>query len=61
MPITNPNMGSDLITAIALAKAALAGALAHVQINLDSLDQESAADTSFVTQTRRRAEALAAH
>jgi glutamate formiminotransferase len=60
MPITNPHMGSDLVTAVALAKAALAGALANVQINLDSLDQESAADRIFVTEIRKRAEALAA-
>jgi formiminotetrahydrofolate cyclodeaminase len=61
-PITNPNMGSDLTTAIALANAGLEGSLANVQINLDSLEQESAEDHSFVTQTRTRAEALkAAH
>ena len=61
-PITNPNMGSDLTTAIALANAGLEGSLANVQINLDSLDHESDEDGSFVTQTRNRAEALkAAH
>jgi glutamate formiminotransferase len=61
-PITNPNMSSDLTTAIALANAALEGSLANVQINLDSLEHESAEDRSFVTQTRSRAEALkAAH
>jgi glutamate formiminotransferase/formiminotetrahydrofolate cyclodeaminase len=31
--ITNPNMKSDLTTAIALAKAALEGAMANVEIN----------------------------
>src|SRR6202161_3517760 len=36
-PITNPNMGSDLTTAIALANAGLEGSLANVEINLDSL------------------------
>jgi len=49
-PITNPNMKSDLTTAIALAKAALSGALANVEINL-----ESVGDPMFVQQTRERA------
>ena len=49
-PITNPNMKSDLTTAIALAKAALEGALANVEINLDSLKDEA-----FVAETRKRA------
>ncbi len=48
-PITNPNMKSDLTTAIALAKAALEGALANVDINLDSLK-----DKAFVAETRKR-------
>src|SRR5450631_2607779 len=52
-PITNPNMKSDLTTAIALAKAALEGALANVEINLDSLKDEA-----FVNETRKRAVAL---
>ncbi|MGB9204778.1 MAG: glutamate formimidoyltransferase [Terriglobales bacterium] len=52
-PITSPNMKSDLTTAIALAKAALEGALANVEINLDSLKDEG-----FVTETRKRAAAL---
>jgi glutamate formiminotransferase len=52
-PITNPNMKSDLTTAIALAKAALEGALANVEINLDSLKDEG-----FVAQTRKKAAAL---
>jgi len=52
-PITNPNMKSDLTTAIALAKAALEGALANVEINLDSLKDEG-----FVTETRQRARTL---
>ncbi len=43
-PITNPNMSSDLTTAIALAKAALEGALANVEINLDSLKDEGFAE-----------------
>jgi formiminotetrahydrofolate cyclodeaminase len=36
-PITNPNMRSDLATAVALAKAAVEGARANVEINLESL------------------------
>ena len=53
-PITNPNMKSDLTTAIALAKAALEGALANVEINLDSLKNDSPKDDGFVAETRRR-------
>ena len=52
-PITNPNMKSDLITASALAEGAMTGALANVEINLESLK-----DAGFVTQTRQRAETL---
>jgi glutamate formiminotransferase len=52
-PITNPNMKSDLTTSIALAKAAREGALANVEINLDSLKDES-----FVSEMRKRALAL---
>jgi glutamate formiminotransferase/formiminotetrahydrofolate cyclodeaminase len=54
-PITNPNMKSDLTTAVALAQAALTGALANVEINLDSLK-----DNVFVGQTKQRAAALKA-
>ncbi len=53
IPITNPNMKSDLATAVALAKAALAGALANVEINLESLKDEK-----FVSETREKAAAL---
>jgi formiminotetrahydrofolate cyclodeaminase len=56
--ITNPNMKSDLTTAIALAKAALEGALANVDINLDSLNKDSPKDEAFVNETRKRAAAL---
>jgi glutamate formiminotransferase/formiminotetrahydrofolate cyclodeaminase len=52
-PITNPNMKSDLTTAVALAKAALTGALANVEINLESLKDEA-----FVAATRGKAAAL---
>ncbi len=52
-PITNPNMKSDLTTAAALARAAIQGALANVEINLESLK-----DTAFAAETRKRAAAL---
>jgi glutamate formiminotransferase/formiminotetrahydrofolate cyclodeaminase len=52
-PITNPNMKSDLTTAHALAQAAVEGALANVEINLESLKDES-----FARETRRKLEAL---
>src|SRR5450432_671749 len=49
-PITNPNMKSDLTTALALARAAITGALANVEINLASLK-----DQAFAAEMRRRA------
>ena len=49
-PITNPNMKSDLITASALATAAVTGALANVDINLASIKDEH-----FVNQVVQRA------
>ncbi len=52
-PITSPNMKSDLTTALALTRAAMEGALANVEINLESLK-----DAGFVTQTRQRAAAF---
>jgi glutamate formiminotransferase / formiminotetrahydrofolate cyclodeaminase len=52
-PITNPHMKSDLTTAIALAQAAITGALANVEINLDSLE-----DQAFVTKARAQALSL---
>jgi formiminotetrahydrofolate cyclodeaminase len=41
VPITNPNMKSDLTTALALSEAAITGALANVEINLASLKDQS--------------------
>src|SRR5438105_3587677 len=52
-PITNPNMKSDLTTALALARAAMEGALANVEINLESLK-----DQVFAEDARKRALAL---
>ncbi|HXY11683.1 MAG TPA: glutamate formimidoyltransferase [Terriglobales bacterium] len=49
-PMTNPNMKSDLTTAVAMAEAAIEGALANVDINLESLK-----DAAFVAEVRRRA------
>jgi glutamate formiminotransferase / formiminotetrahydrofolate cyclodeaminase len=51
--ISNPNMKSDLTTAQALAKAAITGALANVEINLKSLK-----DQGFVADVRKRVEAI---
>jgi formiminotetrahydrofolate cyclodeaminase len=48
-PITNPNMKSDLTTAAALARAAGEGALANVEINLESLKDEA-----FVAEVVRK-------
>jgi len=52
-PITNPNMKSDLTTAVALAGAAITGALANVEINLASIK-----DQSFTEQIRAGTVAL---
>jgi formiminotetrahydrofolate cyclodeaminase len=52
-PMTNPNMKSDLTTALALAHAAIEGALANVDINLESIK-----DAGFVAVTRKTAAAL---
>jgi glutamate formiminotransferase / formiminotetrahydrofolate cyclodeaminase len=52
-PITNPNMKSDLTTSAALAKAAMEGALANVDINLESLK-----DAGFAAEIKRKAAAL---
>ena len=42
-PITNPNMASDLTVAEALAKAAITGALANVEINTASIKDQAIA------------------
>ena len=52
-PITNPNMKSDLTTAVALARAAISGALSNVEINLASIK-----DQAFAAHVRRRTSAL---
>ncbi len=51
--ITNPKMASDLAVAAALSRAAVEGALANVDINLESLT-----DQEFVSETRRKTAAL---
>jgi formiminotetrahydrofolate cyclodeaminase len=51
--ITNPNMKSDLTTALALAGAAITGALANVDINLGSLK-----DQEFAEEVRKRLAAV---
>jgi glutamate formiminotransferase/formiminotetrahydrofolate cyclodeaminase len=48
-PISNPHMKSDLTTAKALAQAAIQGALANVEINLESIK-----DAGFVAEVRKR-------
>jgi len=52
--ISNPNMKSDLTTAQALARAAIAGALANVEINLGSIK-----NAGFVAEVRKRVGAIA--
>jgi glutamate formiminotransferase / formiminotetrahydrofolate cyclodeaminase len=51
--ITNPNMKSDLTTAQALARAAITGALANVEINLAALK-----DQAFAAEVQKRAAAI---
>ena len=54
-PITSPNMKSDLATSAALARAAIEGALANVEINLESLK-----DAEFAASVRARVSPLLA-
>ena len=51
-PITSPNMASDLITATALAHAAISGAVANVEINLESLQPDTPEGEAFVSKAR---------
>ncbi len=51
-PKTNPRMASDLTVANALAQAAAEGAMANVEINLESLEPGAAG--AFLEQTRAR-------
>jgi formiminotetrahydrofolate cyclodeaminase len=51
--ITNPKMASDLTVAAALSRAAVEGALANVDINLDSLN-----DPEFVSGVQKKAATL---
>ena len=51
--MTNPDMKSDLTTAVALARAAVTGALANVEINLVSLK-----DQAFAVHVRQRTAVL---
>jgi glutamate formiminotransferase len=57
-PITNPNMKSDLVTAVALARAAIAGAVANVEINLEAMQPDSAGSDAFVVRARSRLAAM---
>lgn len=52
-PITSPNMKSDLFSGAALARAAIQGALANVEVNLESLR-----DADFTAATRTRANVI---
>jgi len=51
--ITNPKMASDVTTGIALANAAVEGALANLEINLAELG-----DAGFIGEVNKRVEAL---
>ena len=52
-PITNPKMASDLTVSLALARAAIEGALANVEINLESLS-----DQGFILAVREKTQGL---
>jgi formiminotetrahydrofolate cyclodeaminase len=49
---TNPKMGSDLTVASALARAATEGALANVEINLESFD--AGTEIAFIAEMRAK-------
>jgi len=62
-PISNPNMKSDLTTAIALTNAAITGAIANVEINLEAMKPDNGepgapAVEAFVRQAQSRVAAL---
>jgi glutamate formiminotransferase/formiminotetrahydrofolate cyclodeaminase len=48
-PISNPKMASDLTVSVSLARAAVEGALANVEINLGDIKDEA-----FVADVRKR-------
>jgi formiminotetrahydrofolate cyclodeaminase len=52
-PISNPNLRSDLHTGMAMAHAAIRGALANVEINLKSIKDEG-----FASELKQRVEAI---
>jgi glutamate formiminotransferase / formiminotetrahydrofolate cyclodeaminase len=52
-PISNPNLISDLQTGVAMAHAAIRGALANVAINLKSIKDEA-----FSTEMKQRVESV---
>ncbi|MGA9565342.1 MAG: glutamate formimidoyltransferase [Candidatus Korobacteraceae bacterium] len=52
-PITNPKMASDLTVGVALARSAVEGGLANVEINLGDLQDEA-----FVADVRQRRAAV---
>jgi len=56
--ISSPMMASDLTTSVALAGAAITGALANVDINLGSIESPSVEDETFVADARARAARL---
>src|SRR5664279_2628364 len=52
-PITNPKMASDLTVSVSLARAAVEGALANVEINLGDIKDEA-----FIADVRQRVAAV---